>query len=76
VDNGGSLVYLSGNLYALRGDDKKDFWRHNIAAGTWSTLTSAPQNVNGGGSLTTDGVSVYALRGSGKKDFWKFTVGP
>ena len=26
IDDGGSLVPLDGRLYALRGDNKKEFW--------------------------------------------------
>lgn len=65
VFRGGSLVHAGGgNLFALRGDGRDDFWRYSVASNAWTALEPAPWNVTFGGGLTTDGADfLYAFRG-------------
>jgi hypothetical protein len=79
VQWGGALAYDdsgSGSIYALRGDDKKDFWRYDIGTNTWdTTLSQTPDKVKEGGALAYDGGDfVYALRGKDTKDFWRYSI--
>lgn len=74
VSNGGSIIFLNGNIYALIGNNTKTFLRYNVTAGTWSAMAQVPGAVKGGGSLATDGTNVYALRGNGQKSFYRYNV--
>ena len=38
---GGSLTCIGGSIYALSGDGKKNFYRYNIAANTWTDRCAA-----------------------------------
>jgi outer membrane protein assembly factor BamB len=71
VEEGGALVYADGNLYALRGDEEKNFWRYNIATNKWTPMKVTPAGVGEGGALASG--SIYALRGDDEQNFWKFT---
>ena len=63
-----------GYIYALRGDDQKDFWRYDIVNNEWASMANTPEQVNSGGALTLDGSYIYALRGDDQKDFWRYDI--
>lgn len=77
VNQGGSLVFADGDVYALRGGDQVDFWRFDAdGTKTWSTT---PANfsvlVGRGGALASDGVDIiYALRGSDTKEIYRYQI--
>ena len=73
VEHGGALVTDGTNIYALRGNKKKDFWEFNVSGGTWSSSADTPFNVEDGGALVYLSGSVYAIRGDDKTTFWKIT---
>jgi hypothetical protein len=75
VKRGGALVYANGAIYALRGDNKKNFWRYNISANTWTSMAGTPENHRQGAALAFDGSHIYATRGDGKVDFWRYNFG-
>ena len=76
VKEGGALATDGTDIYALRGDKKKNFGKYDVSAGTWSTLEDAPENVKAGGSLRHLGGGFYALRGDDKNDVWKYAPAP
>jgi hypothetical protein len=78
---GGSLAYApEGQVYALKGGGKRDFYRYDPILDTWVTLESVPGNgssgktkgVGPGGALAFAGVSLYATKGSGTREFWQY----
>ena len=58
-------------LYAFRGASKTDFWRYDIVANTWATMTATPGVISKGAALTTNGANIYALRGASNA-FWRY----
>ena len=75
---GGSLTYVGGSIYALSGDGKKNFFRYNIAANSWTRpqgrrARPTPGNVADGGALTTDGTYIYAFQGK-TNAFWRYDI--
>jgi uncharacterized repeat protein (TIGR01451 family) len=74
VKQGGAITSDGTNLYILRGDGKKDFWRYNVADNNYTNLANTPENVKWGGALTRVGSYIYAFRGDGKRDFWRYDI--
>jgi hypothetical protein len=78
---GGSLAYASdGQVYALKGGGKRDFYCYNPILDTWVTLESVPakgssgkkKGVGPGGALASAGDSLYATKGSKTREFWQY----
>lgn len=64
----------AGNLYALRGNNSRNFWRYNIATDSWGSLAYTPADVKKGGVLAYDGGDdIYAFRGN-SRDFWRYSI--
>jgi len=62
-------------VYALRGNNRDDFWRYDIGADGWTGLADTPGKVKWGGALAHDGGSyIYALRGNDRDDFWRYDI--
>ena len=61
-------------IYALRGDDSKDFWRYSISGDSWESLLDSPDKVKHGGALVYLSGDLYAFRGDDRKEFWKYSV--
>ena len=61
-------------IYALQGNDQKDFWRYDIANDAWTPMADALDNVKEGGALTHDGSYIYAFRGDNREDFWRYDI--
>ena len=69
------MVYISGFIYALRGDASEDFWRYNVAADSWRSLDNTPEDVAWGGALAWDGSNtIYAFRGANQENFWFYSI--
>ncbi len=66
-----AITPTSQYLFALRGASRTDFWRYNIAANSWSTMTATPATISRGGALATNGTHIYALRGA-STEFWRY----
>jgi len=62
-------------IYALRGDDKDDFWKYSPSSDTWTNMENTPEKVKFGASLayTGDG-HMFAFRGNDKTDFWRYDI--
>ena len=60
------------NIYALRGDDRKNFWIFTPNDNSWTSLPNTPKDVDSGGGLTFLNGTIYAVRGDGKKEFWDY----
>lgn len=68
-----ALTPTSRYIYALRGASRTDFWRYDVTANSWSSMSSTPAVVSRGGALTSDGTNLYALRGV-TSDFWRYNT--
>lgn len=69
------MSHVDGSVYAFRGENRDNFWRHNVGSDSWTTLTDTPESVEEGGSLVwTGGDFIYALRGDRADDFWRYTI--
>ena len=75
-DRGGALAYAGGDrVYALQGDNTRDFGYYSISGDSWTSLTNAPANVRQGGALVHGGGNyLYALQGNGQRDFWRYNI--
>ncbi len=76
VSSGGAMVHTSGAIYAFRGGNREDFWRHRISTNSWEELDDAPESVDDGGALALLDDAVYVLRGDNNDDFWKLSPLP
>ncbi len=81
--SGAALAYPGTGdfIYAFRGAGTATFYKYCMTGSgctinTWTTLTSAPGNVNAGGALSFVGTTdLYAFGGGGSKYFWKYNTG-
>ena len=76
IYGGGSLIYPgTGNfLYALQGNNQKNFWNYNLTTNVWTSMTQTPDPVGPGGSLTTDGTFIYATPGNASHEIWRYSI--
>ncbi|MCH8309214.1 MAG: prepilin-type N-terminal cleavage/methylation domain-containing protein [Chloroflexi bacterium] len=74
VKYGGALATDGTNIYALRGANKKTFWRYSVALDSWSSLSDTPENVKAGGTLVHADGYIYAFRGGSHDDFWRYSI--
>ncbi len=63
-------------LYVLRGANTNTFWRYNLSAKTWTTLTSTNLgNLQVGSSSCWNGADyIYALGGNGGYNFYRYSL--
>ena len=76
TDTTGTLSVSGGGsgadkIYALRGNDKDDFYEYDISANSWTSKADVPTKVKKGGALAYDGTFIYATDGE-KTDPSKF----
>ncbi len=83
--DGASIVELDGTIYALKSNDKFNFFfAYNIEGNTWSERESLPVRdyvygkvkkiyVKDGGATTSGQGTIYAIKGGGYNVFWKYT---
>jgi len=76
VREGADLVYTGGDyIYALRGNNSRDFGRYSISGNSWSALAPIPNDVGEGGALVyTAGDFIYALEGDRNRRFWRYSI--
>jgi hypothetical protein len=76
IGKGGSLAHSGGDrIYALRGNNSRNFGYYSISADQWFSLANALDNVDRGGALVyTGGNFLYALQGRNTKTFWRYDI--
>ncbi|MBS4016349.1 MAG: T9SS type A sorting domain-containing protein [Candidatus Latescibacteria bacterium] len=85
VKNGGALVAgIGGNLFALKGNNTREFYTYDIEDDTWVLLDSIPfdtlksKKVNKGAALAynkhVNPDIVYATKGNNTLEFWAYDV--
>ncbi|MCS7258446.1 MAG: hypothetical protein NZ601_03645, partial [candidate division WOR-3 bacterium] len=80
IGKGAALCYDGDSLiYAIRGNNTKQFWKYNIIRNTWSALPFVPvtRGLKGGSGLCYHNGKVYLLAGGQKavnKNFFVFDV--
>ncbi len=77
VKSGGCLTALDSSVYALVGNNTRDFLRYSILRNSWQKLESLPfgpkgKKVKKGACLTNDGRYIYALKGGGTNEFYRY----
>jgi immune inhibitor A len=90
VKDGGCLAYSDSSdlsdrsdasyIYALKGNNRCEFYRYNAWTRTWATLESIPaigatgkkKGVKKGGSLTQAGGKLCATKGNNTLEFWQY----
>ncbi|EKD90047.1 MAG: hypothetical protein ACD_32C00068G0001, partial [uncultured bacterium] len=63
-------------LYVLRGANTNTFWRYNLSAKTWTTLTSTNLGtLQQGSSMCWDGDNtIYTMRGQNTLSFYSYSI--
>jgi uncharacterized surface protein with fasciclin (FAS1) repeats len=62
-------------VYALRGNGATAFWRYDITANTWATMSPVLGTINDGGAMVyTGGDYIYALRGGLTRNFYRYSI--
>ena len=76
MNRGASLAYSGGDrIYALRGNNSRNFGYYSISADQWFPLANAPNTVGNGGALVHGGGNfLYALRGRNSRSFWRYNI--
>jgi len=67
-------------IYALKGNNTREFYAYRIPLNSWTTLESLPATgrsgkvkaVKKGGNLCVAGDQVYATKGNATLDFWRY----
>jgi hypothetical protein len=98
VKDGGSLAYTEGGaggqgsgagddptgyIYALKGNNRLEFYQYDIAANTWAAKESIPavgragkkKAVKKGSALAALGGKVFGMKGNNTLEFWGYTPG-
>jgi hypothetical protein len=73
---GGTVVYVSGYVYAFTGGNT-NFWRYNISANSWSSLDELADTstaTGAGASMVYDGTYIYLSTGGASKSFRRYSV--
>jgi hypothetical protein len=81
ASDGAALAYCPSGVYALKGGNTVEFWRYDVAQGTWYQQTDMPlppkrgKKVKAGGALAyaPDVNALYALKGGSTREFWSYT---
>ncbi len=84
VKGGGSLVtVIDGDIYALKGNNTKEFYMYDISVENWNTKETIPnvsasirKRVNKGGALTYNNFTntIYATKGNNTLEFWAYDI--
>jgi hypothetical protein len=79
LKSGGSLAYHAGKVYALKGNNKQDFWSYTADSNKWTQLADMPlgggKRPKGGGAMTFVPVptpGVFALKGNNTVEAWRY----
>ena len=86
VKDGGCLAYseetdATGCIYALKGNNRCEFYKYNTNTNTWVTKESIPaigisgkkKAVKKGASMTQAEGKMYAVKGNSTLEFWQYT---
>lgn len=72
---GVAMVSDGTNLYVLRGNGDKAFWKYNPVTNDWTVLSDAPFGVYQGSHLEMGpSDTIYAVFGNYIKKFYKYTI--
>ncbi|MCX7784949.1 MAG: choice-of-anchor J domain-containing protein [candidate division WOR-3 bacterium] len=77
VKAGASLVYADGIIFAIKGNNTKEFWKYEPGNDTWSFCQLAPsiKPFKDGSSLTYYNGNIYCLVGSSRDcEFLKYDI--
>jgi hypothetical protein len=85
VKSGGALVSgIGGNLYALKGNNTREFYKYDIDSDSWTLIDSIPfdtlktKKVNKGAALAYNKHAnpdiIYATKGNNTLEFWAYDV--
>ncbi len=80
--DGSDGAYYNGYIYALKGGNTVEWWRYEVASGTWTELDPMPEigstgkkkRVKAGGALAGygDNPIFFALKGGKTQEFWRY----
>jgi hypothetical protein len=77
LKDGASMVNKDGIIYALKGNNTKDFGYYNPTKDSWYTLdtiaVSGRTGVKLGGDLVLVGPRIYAVQGGKSRQFFRYT---
>jgi hypothetical protein len=79
--DGGSAVWQSGAIFALKGGNSNEFYRYDVGSAIWTELDTLPtfgssakkRRVKAGGSLCNVGGQFLAIKGSKSTECWAWT---
>jgi|GEM_PF-5746489 len=77
VKAGGALVYGNGNIFAIKGNNTKEFWEYNLLQDSWMSRKPirSIKSLRGGSCLTYYNGAVYCLVGSSSKfEFFRYVI--
>ncbi len=78
VKAGAALVYANGVIYALKGNNTKEFWKYEPNGDSWTFCQLVPsiKSFKDGSGLTFHNGNVYCLVGGSKElEFLKYDIG-
>ncbi|MBM3314569.1 hypothetical protein FJY71_01820, partial [candidate division WOR-3 bacterium] len=83
VKAGGSMAYLDGHLYVLKGGNTQEFFAYDFAANdSWRQRTDIPIawasrriKVKRGSQMAATDSAIFALKGSYSYEFWEYRPG-
>jgi N-acetylneuraminic acid mutarotase len=79
--DGCCLAYAEGYIYALKGNNRCEFYQYDIAANAWTAKESIPpigasgkkKMVKKGASLAQADGKLYATKGNNTVEFWEYS---
>ncbi|USN53605.1 MAG: fibronectin type III domain-containing protein [Candidatus Nomurabacteria bacterium] len=75
VPNGADCADADGCLFLARGSNSNTFWRYDIGAKTWNSLTNITASVYYGGSLCYDGNNnIFIARGANTTSVYNYSI--
>jgi hypothetical protein len=79
VRGGGCMTSLGGDLYALKGGNRQEFWRYQPAYDSWTRMSDIPLALTGhrtrpkrGAVLAAAESTIFCLKGSYSYEFWEY----
>jgi len=79
VRGGGCMTSLGGDLFALKGGNRQEFWRYHLADDSWTRMSDIPVAMTGhrvrpkrGAALAAAESTIFCLKGSYSYEFWEY----
>ncbi|MDH5186043.1 MAG: T9SS type A sorting domain-containing protein [candidate division WOR-3 bacterium] len=79
VKHGGCLTVIEDKIYALVGNNTRDFMVYDINANTWTKKSEVPFSASGkqkrvkkGACITNDGNYIYVIKGANTQEFYRY----